>query len=215
MSYHALGAPGSRADIEQGDPAACAGVQTGGACASSSGSCVCLNMSDEETSLEVKGLVTHVTKARTSEGTLWDTGDESALLLAMTEIPGPPLEDLLQKTGSGWFYPSSRGVLYLVRRACQLDDFGRPVTHGCKALFPRVTALVGKRAATSPGLEIGVYPPPFGAHGGPAPPEPDDLELPDEGGPSIARAALGVGAGAAAAIGLFWVLGKKRRRIGR
>lgn len=201
------------AELPVGDLAPCAAYETGAACRGMTaggiaGHCTCVNLSEIDTALELKQLLTDVTGISTVLWDAWTGADELVLLAWAESATGLYLpdvnrwwrsglvgdEDLLRRTpgpGLGRAYPSGAGILALLDEAgcIELGD-GLPHPGPC-ARYPRLRAALARYySIVSPDPEdgISVYPPVFGESSAAAPPI-------EPGGPVPTAATLRVSVG--------------------
>jgi len=162
-------------DLPEGDLGVCGGVGTGDRCRGvlTSSECMCINLSEPQTLLELKQLLTDVSGIATESVLVWTPNDEDALLswvdsqtgLAMPSPSTPwtggyiTAGDLAQRTATGWAYPTGRAVLVMLSQTgcLRASDMG-----GC-VKFPRLMQAVGRLHYTSAIRMLRIYPPPLGA----------------------------------------------------
>lgn len=170
-------------DLDVGNLGECAGRATGEPCRAFTGGgildwCVCINLSENQTLLELKQLVSDVTGQTMSGGFAWTTADEDVLLAWADDESGlhsPSMRhpwiggwigvsELLQRTESSWAYPTGRGILALLERTGCLAVNGG--VGGCDK-YPRLMSAVselGTAGGQGAGFErVVLYPPRFGA----------------------------------------------------
>lgn len=181
-------------DLDVGDLAPCANTPTGEPCRGMEAGgilqhCTCINFSDTDTLLELKQMVSDASGRTTTLAGVWTQADEAALLAWADEDSGfflpdvqrwwrsgyVSVDDLVQRTQSGWAYPTGPGVLALADRAgCLQDgDRGLEVGPGC-GRFPRVRKALERLLSVihgAPEEGLAVYPPLFGATSQADPPQ--------------------------------------------
>jgi len=175
-------------ELPLGDLSACGNIQTGKSCRGFEAGgilarCVCVNLSQTHTSLELKHVLSDVTGAELARSGVWNEADEATLLEWAEEaaaVFGPDVRrpwasgvveagDLLHRTQSGWAYPSGHGVLLMLEQAGCLGESGST----CKR-FPSLSGAVDQLFSdVGPGdvlASIKTYPPKVGAASGTQPP---------------------------------------------
>lgn len=212
-----------RGELEIGDLAACGNLPTGAPCRGFEGGgvlgrCVCVNLSDAETSAEVKQLVATAAGRPMSKSVVWTFADQEVLAGWAEEYSGvylPDLRrpwrsgyvsvsDLLQRTAPGDAYPTGHALWALLDAAgCEPPD--------CPA-YDRLSDAVAQVREGAGALDevsaLSVYPPRFGETSGndtiepgEAPPTGDELHVDLEKRPGPW---LGWGAAAVAVAALVW-----------
>lgn len=169
-------------DLSEGDLSRCSKISTGRDCRGFTfggilGRCVCLNLAETDTMLELKQLLSDVTGEPTTKSSVWTPEDERILLGWAEETAGvhPPsiqrpwlgglvgVDDLLQRTSGGIAYPTGAGVLALLDvAACIVEtQEGLAVAAPCRR-YPRlsdaVTKVLSMPGGIDPSAQIGVFP---------------------------------------------------------
>ena len=180
-------------DLDVGDLAPCANIPTGEPCRGMEAGgilqrCACINFSETDTLLELKQMVSDATGRTTTLAGVWTQADEAALLAWADEDSGfflpdvrrwwrsgyVSVDDLVQRTQSGWAYPTGPGVLALADRAGCLQDGDAGLELGPCGRFPHLRKALERLLSVihgAPEEGLAVYPPLFGEIGEAHPPQ--------------------------------------------